>query len=435
LGVPLLASVDRLPCYACPVPSVRGAPEQIRSVREPLGRKRQATRSRQPQPTLKLYKLNPFGADTECSMLGINCKQPNRTMAITAALALSVLYILYTFNACLLSSINRTLKQVPTVGGATVTTMERPAAVATQLPQVRILGSIVRIVPLTDEGAGTGGTNTTDGSPKYRFLRQQGLRPSRHLPDALIIGVKKSGTRALLEFIRLHPDVRAAGCEVHFFDRHYGKGLAWYRHHMPPTIEGQLTMEKTPSYFITRDAPRRVRHMNPATRLLVVVRDPVTRAISDYTQARSKKRDMKRFEELAFTNGSAGGVVDTSWGPVRIGVYAKYLERWLEAFPLAQLLFVSGERLIADPAVEIGRVQDFLGLKRVVTEKHFYFNSTKGFPCLLKSEERSSPHCLGKTKGRNHPRIDPAAIDRLREFYRPFNQKFYQLTGINFGWP
>ncbi|XP_058176331.1 heparan sulfate glucosamine 3-O-sulfotransferase 6 [Anopheles ziemanni] len=376
-------------------------------------------------------------------MLGINWKQPNRTMAITAALALSVLYILYTFNACLLSSINRTLKQVPSVGSATAaTTIERPTA-PTQLPQVRILGSIVRIVPLTDDGerlpaGGAGvasGTNTSDGSPKYRFLRQQGLRPSRHLPDALIIGVKKSGTRALLEFIRLHPDVRAAGCEVHFFDRHYGKGLAWYRHHMPPTIEGQLTMEKTPSYFITRDAPRRVHHMNPATRLLVVVRDPVTRAISDYTQARSKKRDMKRFEELAFTNGSAGGVVDTSWGPVRIGVYAKYLERWLEAFPLRQLLFVSGERLIADPAVEIGRVQDFLGLKRVVTEKHFYFNSTKGFPCLLKSEERSSPHCLGKTKGRNHPRIDAAAIDRLREFYRPFNQKFYQLTGINFGWP
>lgn len=54
---------------------------------------------------------------------------------------------------------------------------------------------------------------------------------------------------------------------------------------MPPTLEGQITMEKTPSYFITREVPVRVKKMNPATRLLVVVRDPVTRAISDYTQA------------------------------------------------------------------------------------------------------------------------------------------------------
>uniref|UniRef100_A0A182PBL2 Sulfotransferase domain-containing protein n=1 Tax=Anopheles epiroticus TaxID=199890 RepID=A0A182PBL2_9DIPT len=373
-------------------------------------------------------------------------KQLNRTIAIATGLLMCAVYVLYTFHACLLSGINRSLKQTATAATMATSAAVTVAAVSpAPLPHVRILGSIVRIVPLVDDGT-TGPkllspgslnstTTTTDASPKYRFLRQQGLRPSRHLPDALIIGVKKSGTRALLEFVRLHPDVRAAGCEVHFFDRHYAKGLAWYRHHMPPTIEGQITMEKTPSYFITREAPRRVRHMNPATRLLVVVRDPVTRAISDYTQARSKKRDMKRFEELAFTNGSAGGAVDTSWGPVRIGVYAKYLERWLDHFPLSQLLFVSGERLIADPAAEIGRVQDFLGLKRVVNEKHFYFNSTKGFPCLLKSEERSSPHCLGKTKGRNHPHIDGAALDRLREFYRPFNQRFYHLTGINFGWP
>ncbi|RZF47033.1 hypothetical protein LSTR_LSTR016411, partial [Laodelphax striatellus] len=53
---------------------------------------------------------------------------------------------------------------------------------------------------------------------------------------------------------------------------------------MPPTLEGQITMEKTPSYFVTKEAPVRVHQMNPTTKLLVVVRDPVTRAISDYTQ-------------------------------------------------------------------------------------------------------------------------------------------------------
>ncbi|XP_071444068.1 heparan sulfate glucosamine 3-O-sulfotransferase 6 [Hetaerina americana] len=274
---------------------------------------------------------------------------------------------------------------------------------------------------------------TAQRSPKYRFLRQQGLKATRKLPDALIIGVKKGGTRALLEFIRVHPDVRAAGSEIHFFDRFYKKGFEWYRHHMPPTLEGQVTMEKTPSYFVTREVPQRVRRMNPKAKLLIVVRDPVTRAISDYTQAASKKRSMRKFEELAFLNGSmgsngGGGLVDTSWGPVKIGVYARHLERWLHSFPLSQLLFVSGERLVVDPAAEIARVQDFLSLKRVITEKHFYFNATKGFPCLMKSEGSPSPHCLGKTKGRSHPHIDPVAVSRLREFYRPFNARFYQLT-------
>lgn len=129
---------------------------------------------------------------------------------------------------------------------------------------------------------------------------------NRRLPNALIIGVKKSGTRALLEFIRIHPEVRASGCEVHFFDRHYNKGLRWYRRRMPATQDGQLTMEKTPSYFITREVPKRIYNMSPKTKLLLVVRDPVTRAVSDYTQAITKLMTTKRFEELAFVNGSRG---------------------------------------------------------------------------------------------------------------------------------
>lgn len=267
---------------------------------------------------------------------------------------------------------------------------------------------------------------------KYQMLRQQAVLPSKQLPTALIIGVKKGGTRALLEFLRLHPAVRAAGSEVHFFDHHYLKGFHWYRRRMPATMVSQITMEKTPSYFVTSEVPRRVQRMNPEMKLILVVRDPVTRAISDYTQAKSKRSRMPRFEELAFLNGSK--IVDTSWVPLKIGVYARHLERWLQYFPLSQFLFVSGERLIVDPVLEVTRVQNFLGLKRVICEKHFYFNATKGFPCLLKSEERPTPHCLGKNKGRSHPYIDPVAIQRLRDFYRPFNQKFYQLTGMDFGW-
>lgn len=330
-------------------------------------------------------------------------------------LAILSLYLSYTFNTCLVSNISKSLPK-----------WHRHPLVPKDNTGLHYT-TAVRVVPLL-------AVNETDASPKYRFLRQQGLQPARQLPSALIIGVKKGGTRALLEFIRIHPDVRAAGSEVHFFDKHYSKGFEWYRHHMPLTLEGQITIEKSPSYFITKEAPRRVQHMNPSTKLLVVVRDPVTRSISDYTQAVSKKPEMKPFEHLAFVNGSFGSTIDTSWGPIKLGVYARYLARWLKCFPLSQFLFVSGERLIVDPAIELKRVQDFLGLKRVVTEKHFYFNSTKGFPCLFKSEGRSSPHCLGKTKGRNHPFINPVVLQRLRDFYRPFNNRFYQMTGINFGW-
>ncbi|XP_061562031.1 heparan sulfate glucosamine 3-O-sulfotransferase 3A1-like [Phycodurus eques] len=255
----------------------------------------------------------------------------------------------------------------------------------------------------------------------------------KKLPQALIVGVKKGGTRALLEFLRVHPDIRAVGAEPHFFDRNYHNGLEWYRDLMPKTLEGQITMEKTPSYFVTKEAPARISAMSRGTKLIVVVRDPVTRAISDYTQTLSKKPDIPSFESLTFKNKTTA-LIDTSWSAIQIGIYAKHLDNWLQYFPMEQILFVSGERLISDPAGELGRVQDFLGLKRIITDKHFYFNQTKGFPCLKKAEGSSKPHCLGKTKGRTHPDIRPEVVRRLRDFYRPFNMKFYQMTMHNFGW-
>lgn len=71
----------------------------------------------------------------------------------------------------------------------------------------------------TTGASGVTSTDTTD----------QEWTATRRLPQALIIGVKKGGTRALLEFLRLHPDVRAAGSEPHFFDRYYDRGLDWYK--------------------------------------------------------------------------------------------------------------------------------------------------------------------------------------------------------------
>lgn len=75
---------------------------------------------------------------------------------------------------------------------------------------------------------------------------------------ALVIGVRKCGTRALLEMLYLHPRIQKAAGEVHFFDRddNYWKGLEWYRKKMPHSFRGQITIEKSPSYFVTPEVSR-----------------------------------------------------------------------------------------------------------------------------------------------------------------------------------
>ncbi|CAL1545865.1 unnamed protein product [Lymnaea stagnalis] len=200
---------------------------------------------------------------------------------------------------------------------------------------------------------------------------------------------------------------------------------------MPVTYKDQITIEKTPGYFVTKDAPRRIFAMDPATKLLLVVRDPVTRSISDYCQA-ATKHAMRPYEEMALLDESLG-LVNTSWGAIKIGVYAKHIDRWLQVFPLSQIHIVDGERLIEQPAQELAKVENFLGLPRFINDAHFYLRGFKGkFPCLLRD---GRPHCLGeKTKGRDHPVVKESVLERLRDFYRPFNAKFYQIVGKNFGW-
>ena len=76
-------------------------------------------------------------------------------------------------------------------------------------------------------------------------------RLMRRLPQCIIIGVRKSGTRAIIEFLHLHPRIKKASDEMHFFDeeQNYQKGLEWYRRSMPYSYYDQITVEKKSGIF------------------------------------------------------------------------------------------------------------------------------------------------------------------------------------------
>lgn len=209
--------------------------------------------------------------------------------------------------------------------------------------------------------------------------------------------------------------------------------LYTFRNAMPETRKGELTMEKTPSYFVTKGIPERVYKMSKKTKLIIVFRDPVTRAISDYAQLVSRNPDAKPFEELVYVNNRTR-IIDTSWTIVKIGVYAQHLTRWLEYFPLRQIHFVSGENLIKNPANEMKLIQEFLGLEQYITADNFTYNHTKGFPCYRRDVSTSKWHCLNEEKGRQHPDISSSVKRHLEDFYRPFNIKLYSMIGQDFGW-
>lgn len=107
--------------------------------------------------------------------------------------------------------------------------------------------------------------HNTNRPPLLLLSRRLYPAAARRLPQAIIMGVRKCGTRALLEMLYLHPMVQKAAGEVHFFDRddNYNKGLEWYRMQMPHSYHGQITIEKSPSYFVTPEVRPRASSSAP----------------------------------------------------------------------------------------------------------------------------------------------------------------------------
>ncbi|KAK6299138.1 hypothetical protein J4Q44_G00306480 [Coregonus suidteri] len=255
----------------------------------------------------------------------------------------------------------------------------------------------------------------------------------QQLPHIIIIGVRKGGTRALIEMLSLHSAVAAAENEVHFFDweSHFQKGIPWYLSQMPFALPYQLTVEKTPAYFTSSKVPERIHHMNPDIKLLLILRDPSERVLSDYTQVfynrLQKHKRYQPIESLLVKDGE----INLGYKALNRSLYHLHLQNWLRYFPLESIHVVDGDKLIRDPFPEMKRVERFLNLEPQINASNFYFNKTKGFYCL---RDHGRERCLHDSKGRAHPHVAPAILHKLYRFFQEPNRKFFELVGRTFNW-
>lgn len=257
------------------------------------------------------------------------------------------------------------------------------------------------------------------------------------LPGCIIVGARKCGTRALIEFIKLHPQIISPNDEMHFFsnDTNYQLGLDWYLKKMPLSLPDQITIEKTPKYFISEISPSRIHRMNSSIKLVAILRHPTTRVVSDYTQIcankQAKNETAEAFEIRALDRQT--GHVNPDYKATQISMYHLHISRWLQLFPLRNLHIVDGDNLIVNPLAEIRKLETFLNLPHLVNQESLYFNSTRGFYCMRRSKA-APEQCLGANKGRKHVNISQKVIVKLNKFFRPHNERLYKLIGRRFSW-
>ena len=245
----------------------------------------------------------------------------------------------------------------------------------------------------------------------------------RRLPKCIIIGVAKSGTVELINFLSMHPNIvirNHPGYMLAFFSKYWDKGTEWHRKQMPFSFEDQITLYKA-NYFFKPEVPERMQMSDPNIKLILIVRNPVDRFISYYTFHNPEKplSDLSRFAEK-----KAG-----HWQH-----YDQSFEHHLRFLSRAQIHVIDSEKFQKDPQNVLFEVETFLDLPHIIKKTDFVFNKDKGFFCLRDVNNKPSS-CFGDDRGRKKLQNDTEFVKaRLRQFFKVHNERFFNLTGLRFNW-
>ena len=268
-----------------------------------------------------------------------------------------------------------------------------------------------------------------------RFRLRLATAGYRVLPDFVILGAQKAGTVSLYRYLIEHPCVLPAWSkEALYFTHNYTKGLRWYRAMFPfrATRERMerrrgtrcITGEATPYSLFHPDVPRRMREAIPHAKLIVLLRDPTGRAISQfYHETRKGHENLPIEEAFAAEKERLKGEVERLLrdpGYVSLqhqhhsyqsrSLYLDQIKAWHARFPREQVLILKAEHLFTEPRETFRAVLDFLSLPPWEPKKFARYNAGR------------------------YTRKDAALRQKLSEFFEPHNRALYEYLGVDWKW-
>jgi hypothetical protein len=188
--------------------------------------------------------------------------------------------------------------------------------------------------------------------------------------DFVIAGAQKGGTSTLDAIFRRHPQVQMASCkETHFFDDEshnweapdYDKLDAYFA-----APDGRMRGEATPITLYWRPAIRRLHEYNPDIKLILLLRNPVERAFSNWRKEYSSGREAMPFSDaIREGRGRVQSEAEIEglhryFSYVERGFYGRQLAYLLDYFPRQQIHCEVSEQFFGDQAATLQRLSTFL---------------------------------------------------------------------------
>jgi hypothetical protein len=315
----------------------------------------------------------------------------------------------------------------------------------------------------------------------------------------VIIGAPKAGTTSLFEYIRVHPEIHLPKWkETNFFlDPTYQKGVDWYldwvltgAHEGATCGEASVRYMAGTPYVTSQDGgpakadvehaveeviPSRIKAALPDVKLIVLLRDPVKRCMSEYqmsvlwgTEHRSPDEAIEALLDPAqLTEARLRFAPDNCY--VVQSEYGRILEPYFERFAREQVLVMFTEDLAKDPGEVVRRTFQFVGvdeefvppnlgvrylessltprvramdlprLSRFLSGKPIVRSTWRKLPAGIRQRMWSVSYVLEKwnrasAPDKKHTEFSPELTARLRSHFEPDGHRLAGITGLEPPW-
>lgn len=214
------------------------------------------------------------------------------------------------------------------------------------------------------EGMGLNARRTIKGELNRRRMRRVSGRNmvnrggEKCRVNTLIIGAGRSGTTSLFSYLKAHPEVCFSKIkEVHYFsiEELHRRGEAYY-HSFFSKCQGETVLAAADTYLLMDyEAIERIHAYNPDMKIIVMLRDPVSRAYSSYNYSvnyghhKAYASFLDSIEKEKDMAGEPDIVLRNNRGHFYGSLYYKHLKKWLELFPREQLCLLKTSWLKEDP--------------------------------------------------------------------------------------
>lgn len=217
------------------------------------------------------------------------------------------------------------------------------------------------------------------------------------LPNFIIIGPPKSGTTSLYNYLKQHPDIYLPETkELHYFTYEFLKENAngpgdrdvlprlcstyqEYENNYLHVNDEKAIGEISPSYFYYAHVSERIIRELGSVKILMILRNPVQKAFSQYVHMVSEKRETLTFYEALMEERKRAALhwLDI-WRYAESTLYADRIKKYIEVFGRDNVKVLLFEEMVNSPDTFMSDLYTYLGVDgSFICDTSRAFNKTR----------------------------------------------------------